>query len=163
MRNLIITVILVAAAFGCSTKTPEATENISTQADTVMEFDSALALQLGADQYGMKQYVMAFLKKGPNRDRSKEQADSLQAAHLANIKKMAEAGKLVLAGPFMNDGELRGIYIFNVKTVEEAEALTNSDPAVQAGSLVMDLVPWYGSAALMQVSDLHKHIAKVKF
>lgn len=123
-------------------------------------FDAELAASLGADDYGMKRYVMAFLKAGPNRDRSPEEAQALQRAHLNNIRKMAEAGKLVLAGPFMDDGDVRGIYVFAVESVEEAEALTATDPAVQAGSLEMELHPWYGSAALMKVNDIHAKIAK---
>lgn len=123
-------------------------------------FDEALAERLGADEYGMHQYVMAFLKKGPNRNQSEEEANELQRAHLDNIGRLAEEGKLVLAGPFMDDGEVRGIYIFDVKTVEEAKALTETDPAIQAGRLIMDLHPWYGSAALMQVNEVHKKIAK---
>lgn len=82
---------------------------------------------------------------------------------MANINRMAEEGKLVTAGPFMDDGELRGIYIFNVATVEEAKALTETDPAVQAGRLVMELHPWYGSAALMEMNNLHKKLAKKQF
>ena len=63
---------------------------------------------------------MAFLKKGPNRDRSPEEAAELQKAHLENIERLAKEGKLVLAGPFLEDGEIRGIYIFNVTTIAEA-------------------------------------------
>ncbi|MCE9678427.1 YciI family protein [Shewanella sp. AS1] len=125
-----------------------------------MQFDQALATELGADDYGMKQYVMAFLKRGPNRDQDAKEANALQAAHLANIGRLAKQGKLVLAGPFLDDGELRGIYIFNVTSVKEAEELTASDPAIQAGRLVMELHPWYGSAALMQVTSTHGRIAK---
>lgn len=65
-----------------------------------------------------------------------------------------------MAGPFMDDGDIRGIYIFNVKTIEEAQALTETDPAIKAGRLIMELHPWYGSAALMQINQLHKKIAK---
>jgi uncharacterized protein YciI len=108
----------------------------------------------------MKQYVMAFLKAGPNRDRDSTEAAELQAAHMANIGRMAEEGKLVLAGPFLDDGELRGIYVFNVKTIEEARALTASDPAIQAGRLVMELKPWYGSAAMMEINAMHGRLEK---
>ncbi len=66
---------------------------------------------------------MALLKRGPNRDRSEEEAIKLQAAHMENIGRLADAGKLVLAGPFLKEGDLRGIYIFDVKTEEEAKAL----------------------------------------
>ena len=127
-------------------------------------YNAELAQQLGADEYGMKMYVMAFLKSGPNRDHSPEQAAELQKAHLANIVRMAEAGQLVLAGPFgKNDQGIQGIYIFNVPTIEEAETLTNSDPAIKAGRLVMELLPWYGSAALMQVNEIGKTLATKSF
>ena len=142
----------------------KSSETKTTQTEIVeentSEFDSLRAVKNGADEYGMKKYVMAFLKKGPNRDLDKDEANKLQAAHMENIGKLAEAGKLVLAGPFFGDGVLRGIYIFNVETVEEAEALTNTDPAIQAGSLEMELIPWYGSAALMEVNEIHKMMAK---
>jgi len=75
---------------------------------------------------------------------------------------LAEEGKLVLAGPFLDDGDLRGIYIFDAKTIEEAEAWTNSDPAVQAGSLIMELHPWYGSAGVMAINEIHKKIAEIE-
>ena len=123
-------------------------------------FHSIKAAEYGADDYGMKSYVMAFLKKGPNRDLDSTEADKLQRAHLDNISEMAEAGKLVLAGPFFDDGDLRGIYIFDVETIEEAQLLTESDPAIKAGSLVMELKQWYGSAALLGVGKTHTTIAK---
>lgn len=125
-----------------------------------MPYDSVFAAKLGADEYGMKPYVMAFLKKGPNRDQDSLTAANLQKAHLENIIRMAEAGQLVLAGPFMDAGEVRGIYIFNVTTVEEARALTETDPAVKAGRLAMELHPWYGSAALSLLTPLSKRLEK---
>lgn len=128
--------------------------------DKITLYDSTLAIELGADDYGMKKYVFAFLKKGPNRTIDKEKAQKLQLAHLKNIERLANEGKLVLAGPFLNDGDLRGIYIFNVATIKEAKELTESDPAIQAGSLQMELVEWYGSAALLKVNEIHRTIAK---
>lgn len=121
-------------------------------------YDAELARKLKADQYGMRTYVVAFLKAGPNRNRSREEAQKLQAAHMANINRLAAEGKLLLAGPFADDGPLRGIYLFDVPTVAEAEALTRTDPAIQAGTLVMELHPWYGSAALMMVNEIHRKI-----
>jgi uncharacterized protein YciI len=123
-------------------------------------FDAGLAERLGADQYGMRPYVVAFLRAGPKRDQSEAEAAALQRAHLENIGRLAEEGKLVVAGPFMDDGELRGIYVFDVATLAEAEALTNSDPAIQAGRLVMELHPWYGSAALRETVVIHERIAR---
>jgi len=123
-------------------------------------YDSLLAKKYGADDYGMKKYVVAFLKRGPNRELDSKKAAQLQKAHLENIVKMAEEGKLVLAGPFFGSGEIRGIYIFNVESIEKAKILTNTDPAIQAGSLEMELKEWYGSAALLAVNDIHKTLAK---
>lgn len=123
-------------------------------------YDAELAESVGADQYGMRQYVMAFLKAGPNRSQDSTEAAALQRAHLDNIGRLAEEGKLSLAGPFLDGGELRGIYIFNVSTIEEAKALTETDPAIQQGRLVMELHPWYGSAALMKVNEIHKRLGK---
>ena len=123
-------------------------------------YDSAKAEQWGADKYGMKKYVLAFLKRGSIKKKDSVKAAELQAAHLRNINRMAEQGKLVLAGPFMDDGDLRGIYIFNVQSINEAEELTNTDPAIQAGVLKMELKPWYGSAALMGLNEWHEAVAK---
>ncbi len=166
MKFMIIAVaccLAIGCQQGTTTDTPlTANETNTTAADTIT-FNQALADSLGADEYGMKQYVMAFLKAGPNRSQDSATAAALQRAHLDNIKRMAEAGDLVLAGPFLDNHEVRGIYIFNVKTIEEAQALTATDPAIQTGRLEMELHPWYGSAVLMQVNGLHKRVAKTAF
>jgi uncharacterized protein YciI len=124
-------------------------------------YDSLLAQELGADDYGMKVYVMAFLYRGEATGLDSLQRAELQRAHLDNITRMAETGDLVLAGPFMDRQDLRGIYVFDVRTVAEAEALTNTDPAIKAGTLRMELRPWYGSAALLKVNELHEQVAKI--
>ncbi len=124
------------------------------------KYDSVKAVKYGADQYGMKKYVVAFLKRGPNKSVDSIQKSELQKAHMQNINRLAEEGKLVLAGPFFGGGDLRGIYIFNVDNLEDAKALTNSDPSIQAGILSMDLKEWYGSAALMAINDLHYSVSK---
>jgi len=77
------------------------------------------------------------------------------------MKTLAEDKMLVLAGPFGDpEGIRRGLYIFNVKTVEEAQKLVMTDPAVKAGIFTPDFTPYYGSAALMQVNSVHEQIAK---
>lgn len=96
-------------------------------------------------KYEMKTYYMAFLKKGPNRGGDSTEVQKIQAAHLAHINKMVEDKKLVIAGPFLDDGDIRGIFIFNVETMEEAIALTEADPAVKAGRLIMEIHPWWGA------------------
>lgn len=94
-------------------------------------------------QFRLKQYFMVFLKRGPNKSLDSLQLQELQKKHLANINKLAEEKKLVIAGPFGDDTELRGIFILDVPTIEEAIRLTESDPAVQAGRLVMEVHPWF--------------------
>lgn len=127
------------------------------------QFDQKLAEELEADEYGMRSYVMAFLKAGPNKSPNADSARVLQAAHMANIQRLADEGKLVLAGPFLDNGTLRGIYVFDVKSIEEAQKLTSTDPAIKAGTLIMELHPWYGSAALLRLNDIHAKIQKTSF
>jgi len=157
MRNVAI-FLIIALLFGCTKQVKEMNEQIS---DAEITFDSLKARQYGADQYGMKKYVMAYLKRGPNRNRDSAEASQLQMAHLKNITRMAEEGTLVLAGPFLDNDDVRGIYIFDVETVEEARILTETDPAIKAGSLIMELRPWYGSAALKEITEIHKTLEKV--
>ena len=147
----------VKTAPGAAKSTPDFYDTV---ASATAGYDSVFAQKLGADEYGMQQYVMAFLKRGPNRSQDSVTAAQLQQAHMENIGRMADAGKLVVAGPFMDTGSIRGIYIFNVRSVEEARALTATDPAIQAGRLEMELHPWYGSAALPMLLPLHKRLEK---
>lgn len=127
-------------------------------------FDPELAKKLGADERGMKMYVFCMLKTGPKD--AEVQGDARKevfAGHFANIGRLAGEGKLVVAGPFgKNDRTYRGLYIFNVTTVEEAEKLVVLDPAVKAGVFVYELTPWYGTAAMMVVNETHKRIEKPK-
>jgi len=127
------------------------------------DFNADLAKKLGADQLGMRTYVIAFLKTGPVKLSDSLQYRELMKAHLKNITKMANEGKLITAGPFLDKTELRGIYIFDVTSIEEARALTSTDPAIKAGALVMELHPWYGSAALKEMPGLHRKIQKKGF
>jgi uncharacterized protein YciI len=159
MKSLFSVVILFFAVNLFNSCNCKETENKATTS-TQPVYDSIKAQQYGSDPYGMKKYVMAFLKKGPNRDLDSIQSAALQKAHLENIFKMADSGKLILAGPFMDNDSIRGIYIFDVSTIEEARKLTETDPAIKAGSLVMELREWYGSAALMEVNALHKTLER---
>ena len=126
-------------------------------------YDPDLAAKLKADDIGMKKYVMAFLYSGDRvAEYSKEERAEIQKGHMANISKLADMGKLILAGPFFGTESMRGIFIFDVETKEEAEELTNTDPAVKAGVLKMELREWYGSAAVMMVPEIHAKLQKPK-
>lgn len=164
MKNIILPLIILFA-FSCERRADEepritiVEEDLEELAETY-DYDSTYAQALGADEYGMKKYVMAFLKRGPNRDQDSATAAKLQRAHMENIGRMAEQGKLIVAGPFLDDSEIRGIYIFNVETLKEARELTETDPAVKAGRLEMELHPWYGSAVLQEVAKMHGKVAR---
>lgn len=128
------------------------------------KFDEELAKKLGADQRGMRKYVLCILKTGPKDAEIQGDArKEIFAGHFANINRLADEGKLSVAGPFgKNEKAYRGLYIFNVETVEEAEKLVVMDPAVKAGVFVAEMTPWYGTAALMVVNETHKKIEKPK-
>ena len=157
-----ITFLFLIPSVILSCRPSEKVEVSETKDDTPMEmsYDSALAQKLGADDYGMKKFVMAFLRTGPYEEKDSVKAAEMQRAHLDNIFRLADEGKLARAGPFMDDSDLRGVYVFNVETIEEAKALTETDPAIKAGIFVMELHPWYGSAATCMINEQHKRISK---
>jgi uncharacterized protein YciI len=126
-----------------------------------VEYDSLLAQKVGADQYGMKTYALVYLKNGPNRNQDSATIAKIQRGHMDHIQKMSNDGKLILAGPFMDNGDVRGIFIFNT-SLEEAKQLTEKDPAVISGRLIMELHSWYGSAALMTIPETHQKVQKTK-
>ena len=129
------------------------------------QYDARLAERLGGDKYGMKSYIFAVLKTGPkDKDFKGKEREELFKGHMANMNRLAAEGKLAVAGPFgKNDKEFRGLFILNVTTVEEAKKLTDTDPVVKAGILIVELVPWYGSAALMETNNIHEKIAETNF
>jgi uncharacterized protein YciI len=127
------------------------------------EYDPQLAAQLGADDYGMKNYVLVILKTGKVKIENKDTLNSLFKGHMTNIQRLVKEGLLFVAGPFgQNELTYRGLFILNVKTKEEAEALCDTDPAIKAGVFDVDLVPWYGSAALGEYIKVSEKVAKFK-
>ncbi|MDT0604230.1 YciI family protein [Thalassotalea castellviae] len=113
------------------------------------QYDAKLAAKYGGDEYGMKSYVLVMLKSGTNTTETQDKITELFRAHLANIRKLVDQKKLIVAGPFeQNDKSYRGLFILDVANIEEAEALMQTDPAINAKLLAAELYPWYGSAAL---------------
>jgi uncharacterized protein YciI len=91
----------------------------------------------------MQQYFIAFLKRGPIRGQNEEETAELQKEHLAHLGKMYELGYADISGPFGDDGDIRGITIYNVPTLKMADSLANADPMVKAGRLEIELHPWW--------------------
>jgi uncharacterized protein YciI len=101
---------------------------------------------IGPGGWEMTTYYVGFLFRGPKwAPGDTPESRKLQEEHMANIRRMGEAGKLVIAGPFTDGGDLRGLYVFRVASAEEAKALVESDPAVKAGHLRFELHPWFAA------------------
>ena len=96
----------------------------------------------------MKNYFMVILTKGPIRGQDSITLAKLMDGHMANIERLAKEGKLVLAGPFLDDGNLRGIFVFDAATEIEARKLVESDPAVKVGRFAYEIHPWMGPIKL---------------
>lgn len=138
--------------------------SLATSAQTHSNFDKALADSLKGDDYGMKTYMMVILKTGPRVIEDKKVRDSLFKGHMANITKWVELGKIAVAGPFgKNDKSFRGLFILNVSTEEEAWKILNEDPTITQKIFSVEMVPWYGSAALPTYLPNHSKIQKKGF
>jgi uncharacterized protein YciI len=127
------------------------------------KFDAALAAQVGADEYGMRSYVLVVLKSGPKRMPDGPERDAMFQGHFANMKRLSEEGKLALAGPFDGEDGWRGLFIFAVAEIEEARRLVDTDPVIANGEMVAELHKLYGSAALMLVPEAHDRVMKKGF
>lgn len=122
-------------------------------------FDAELAKKTGADEHGMRTYVLVVLKTGPKRMPNGAARDAMFAGHFANMERLAKEGKLALAGPFAKDPDgWRGLFVFAVDGIDEAKKLTATDPVIANGEMVAEYHAWYGSAATMLVPELHEKL-----
>lgn len=149
----------VAGLLCCAAILPACT---ATGSPLPVAYDAALAERLGADDLGMRSYVLAILKTGPQDAAiaDKDQRAELFAGHFANMGRLAEDGKLVLAGPLGGEDGRRGLFILNTADIATAQEWVASDPTIAAGIFTVDYSKYYGSAALMQVNEVHATIQK---
>lgn len=126
-------------------------------------YDAALAKEYGAEDNGMKMYVLVMLKNGTNTTATKPESDMAFAGHMTNMGELVKANKLIVAGPMVkNDKNYRGIFILNTKSLEEAKEILGTDPAIKAKLLDADLFNWYGSAALAAYLKVEDKIWKTR-
>lgn len=123
-------------------------------------YDAALAESLGADQYGMRSYVLVLLRTGPTPVPEGDKRKQMFRGHMANMERLANDGKLVVAGPLDGEEGLRGLFVFAVPDIETAKRHVATDPTIQNGEFVAEYHTFYGSAALMQVNEISKRIAR---
>lgn len=127
------------------------------------QYDAALAQKLGADDYGMKGFILVLLKTGPNQTSDQDVISQSFRGHMTNINRLVEEGKLIVAGPMKkNDKTYRGNFILDVSSSEEAKTLLETDPAIQAGLLDFELYEWYGSAALPSYLEDSEKVWKIQ-
>ncbi|MEM0997611.1 MAG: YciI family protein [Bacteroidota bacterium] len=139
MISKIVLTIAVLFCFVSALRAQDAAESESARPRT-------FEMKEGDTTYTMKQYVFVVLMRGKKAyDYSEAELDSLQAGHMANMNRLAEEGKLVMAGPFGEGGDHRGLMILDCATIEEAEAFLATDPAVQAGRLRCEFHTWWGA------------------
>ena len=92
---------------------------------------------------GMTVYYMGIISRGSGwSPEETPQIAVLQEQHLAYIDLLSKKGVMVLAGPFLDNRELRGIFLFKTDSLNSANELAQNDPAVKAGRLIVDVYPW---------------------
>jgi uncharacterized protein YciI len=98
-----------------------------------------------AGDYEMKQYYFVMLTMGARRGEITDTAriNEIQRGHIANLERLAKMGKIIVAGPFGDDGNWRGIFIFDCETEAEVKQLLETDPAIAAGRLAYEIHPWW--------------------
>lgn len=166
MNMLAPIILLLLSSLISSQAYSQTNANNTTSSDNIAKvttnpkYDAQAAQRLGADQRGMRSYVLVILKTGPNKIAPGKERDEMFAGHFANIKKLAAEGKLALAGPFDGAGGWRGLFIFAVKDIEEAKQLTATDPVIIKGEMIAEYHPWYGSAAVMDVIRIHETLTE---
>ena len=125
-------------------------------------YDAELAKSVGADERGMRPYVLAILKTGPTKVPAGPERDEMFKGHFANIERLAAEGKLVIAGPLDGVEARRGIFILAVPEIDEARKLVATDPVIVRGEMTAELHKFYGSAALMLMPEIHRKIVPKK-
>jgi uncharacterized protein YciI len=150
--------VLVLCALLCLSLRPALAHSESPA--SVVKYDADLAKSLGADERGMRAFVLVILKTGPKKMAAGPARTKMFEGHMANIQRLAGEKKLALAGPLDGVDGLRGIFVFATPDIEQAKSYVATDPVIVNGEMVAEYHKFYGSAALMMVNDVHNKIEK---
>ena len=159
MKKIILSIMLFAIILSCKEENKDVVKVVEKSTEpvekSIKEQKEALLAkgfelfdyvdEKTQDTVIMQKYFIAFLKKGPNRSQPEEEANKLQAAHMAHLGKMYELGYADISGPFEDDSDISGITIYNVPTLQMADSLANADPMVKSGRLVIEMHPWWAA------------------
>jgi uncharacterized protein YciI len=96
--------------------------------------------------FAQDKYTIVFLNKNSEAPQlSKEESSKIMEGHMANMKKLAQEGKLLAAGPFEGGG---GLFIMNSTSIDDIKTWIAPDPGVQARRWNVEMLPYkprYGS------------------
>ena len=152
MQYFFTFILISTLFFGCQptdTQIEKTAKATTSPKPKVLEVDTSIfetfSFQEGDTTFLMKKYYMVHLKTGPKRDHSEDETAKIQKAHLAHLSQLADDQKICIAGPFEGDPEIRGIAIYSVPSLEIADSLASADPAVQAGRLTVEVIPFWGA------------------
>lgn len=120
--------------------------------------DAELARAVGADERGMRPYVLVILKTGPTRVPAGPEREAMFTGHFANMQRLADEGTLAVAGPLDGVDGWRGLFVLAVADIESARRHVASDPVVMKGEMVPEFHKFYGSAGLMLVNEVHRRL-----
>lgn len=163
LKVSILTVLILSSYLSFAQTNPQ--NGKATKPDSSISnphFDKVLAEKLGGDDYGMKSYFFVILKTGANPTTDKALIKESFSAHMKNIRRLVDEGKLIVAGPIAkNENQFRGIFIFDrIKTKEEVKEILNTDLAIKNGLLDYEIYSWFGSAALPEYLPASEKIWK---
>ena len=161
MKKIILATCVLAFLSSCENNKAKTSEEVKEQ-DSLQQANIKLSVeehskqlqeqgyetfhyQEGDTTYLMQKYFMVFLKSGKNRSQDSTEAANLQRKHLAHLERMVQEGYTSLTGPFGDDGEIRGVVVYNTPTLKMADSLANLDPMVKAGRLAVEVHPWWTS------------------
>ncbi|MFM9909307.1 MAG: hypothetical protein ACKVOW_08160 [Chitinophagaceae bacterium] len=93
----------------------------------------------------IRKYWFVMLTKGPNRNQDSITAAAIQTEHLSNIGYLYQEGIVKVAGPFDENDQWPGLFIFDCSTKEEVENYLQTDKAVTSERLRYQIQGWHTS------------------
>jgi uncharacterized protein YciI len=137
-----LSIIIAIISISCVSKKIESSKTV---AQTPKSNHEVFEYQEGDTTYVMQKYFLVLLKKGPNRNQSQEEATEIQKRHLEHLAWLDKLGKVSIVGPSEGHDTIAGFVLFNTETIKEADSLAHLDPAVKAGRLEVEVLPWWAA------------------
>ena len=101
---------------------------------------------VGDTTYHMKQYWFVLYTRGADTTAMDSATSaSLLKAHLEHQQAQSDRGLIIMAGPFGDNGDWRGMLLYDCETKEEVEGYLKRDPFVMRGRLKYEIHPWWGA------------------